>query len=71
MRLWNIPKVRAAPKKATNGKRTRRAVIRLRHALAAEKFVRWLDRQYKYALQNEAHKVWPCEWHQWHALGCP
>jgi hypothetical protein len=52
-------------------KTTRRALIRLRHALAAEKFSRWLERSHRYSLQREAHKVWPREWHQWHALGCP
>lgn len=52
------------------GKRTRRAVIRLRHALAAEKFIRWGYQTNCLPPHGVPH--WCCpEWHQWHALGCP
>lgn len=56
------------------GKRKRRALIRLRHALAAEKFIRWVDSSMggSWDLTNyKPHNIYPLAWHQWHALGCP
>lgn len=54
------------------GKRTRRAVIRLRHALAAEKFIRWLDRAKGLSGDfYKPHRMEARNWHEWHALGCP
>lgn len=49
------------------GKRTRRAMIRLRHALAAEAFSRWAG----CAKITKPRKRFPHTWHRWHELGCP
>lgn len=48
-------------------KTTRRALIRLRHALATEKFRRWaINRGFSLIEKYNARL-----WHEWHALGCP
>ncbi len=52
------------------GKRTRRAMIRLRHSVARERFERWLDRAQ--GLSGDFYKPHKTEarlWHEWHALG--
>lgn len=65
---WPIERV--APKPRGSGKRTRRALIRLRHALAADKFIRWGLRCN--ALPPAGVPFYRClEWHQWHTRGCP
>lgn len=50
------------------GKRRRRAVIRLRHALAQRNFSVWCWKR-----TRTVYRVpWRTpEWHKWHALGCP
>lgn len=53
------------------GKRRRRALIRLRHALAAEKFNRWFTNGMRLGIRTPPHKAHPQAWHAWHALGCP
>ena len=53
------------------GKRTRRAMIRLRHALAVEKFFRWAEQAHPGFFSTrslEKPHRYP-EWHRWHALG--
>lgn len=52
------------------GKRRRRALVRLRHALLQDKFCRWFAKL-PGRLGVKYHKVFPCAWHQWHKLGCP
>lgn len=55
------------------GKRTRRAVIQVRHAIAAELFWTWLWKtKGMCALPgDQPHKIWPTLWHRWNALGRP
>lgn len=58
------------PKRRRNGKRGRRALIRLRHQLAATRFVRWAQN----GQLHLRHPLTPWRdplWHAWHALGCP
>jgi hypothetical protein len=62
------------PKRQRNGKRGRRALIRLRHALAREKFLRWLghNRGISYICHETPRRVWKTDaWHEWHRLECP
>ena len=60
------------PKRQRNGKRTRRAVIRLRHALAREKFIRWAVARAALPPARFESRPWRTpEWHLWHARGCP
>ena len=54
-----------------NGKRTRRALIRFRHAMAREKFARWVFRLTHLPIADAVVHWRTPEWHQWHALGCP
>ena len=60
------------PRRVRRGKRGRRALIRLRHTLAAEKFVRWAFQTNNLPPPELEGRPWRMpEWHQWHALGCP
>lgn len=57
-----------------NGKRNRRAYIRLRHNVAAQRFIRWLGIKDGLQLTGDFYKPHKYEavlWHEWHALGCP
>jgi hypothetical protein len=53
------------------GKRTRRALIRLRHNVSRQRFIRWATRITGPVDEHKVHKYCPRLWHQWHALGCP
>lgn len=55
------------------GKRTRRAVIRLRHVRKAARFMGWLFKTCGLCClpDQKPHRVYATFWHQWHALGCP
>jgi hypothetical protein len=49
------------------GKRTRRAMIRLRHAFAREKFVRWAFQTNSLPPPELESRPWrTAEWHEWH-----
>ena len=49
------------------GKRKRRALIRLRHALQREAFVRWATPKVGPLDEHKVHKYCPRLWHEWHA----
>jgi hypothetical protein len=54
-----------------NGKRTRRALIRLRHVAAEKRFIRWAYRTNNLPPPELEGRPWRTpEWHQWHKLGC-
>lgn len=61
----------AHPPRVRMGKRGRRALIRLRHMLAAEKFRRWLDEKLHVEVRLLERKRRERLWHLWHAFGCP
>jgi hypothetical protein len=49
------------------GKRTRRALIRLRHALMREKFTRWAFQTNSLPPFELASRPWrTAAWHEWH-----
>jgi len=55
-----------------NGKRGRRAIVRLRHALACEMFIRWAVAHAALPPVEFESRPWRTpEWHVWHARGCP
>jgi hypothetical protein len=54
------------------GKRTRRAMIRLRHVFAREKFIRWATARGMFAglsVGTAPHRKVPQLWHEWHRRG--
>ena len=67
------PVFKEAPRKGPKlGKRQRRAVIRVRHVVAAVKFIRWAHKTNRLPAPTLGDRPWrTSEWHQWHALGCP
>jgi hypothetical protein len=53
------------------GKRTRRAVIRLRHNVARERFIRWGVQTNNLPADYRVPHWRDPLWHLWHALGQP
>jgi hypothetical protein len=54
-----------------NGKRTRRALVRMRHVKARDAFFRWA-RQTDNLLATRMKTFWrSIAWHEWHLRGCP
>jgi hypothetical protein len=53
------------------GKRTRRAVIRLRHNVARERFIRWGFQTNNLPADYRVPPWRDPLWHLWHALGRP
>lgn len=56
------------PRKHVSGKRTRRAIVCLRHNIDNRAFCAHLGLELP---TPKAYRYYPQLWHAWHAKGCP